>query len=90
MLSRLENMSINNTEDIQHHTTEQMSFFTTQAQHAISNKIQHTEEKLETKLHETTSYIKEVKENQEKFKGKNVICSSFLFSFQTFFSEKKY
>ncbi|CAG2254400.1 unnamed protein product [Mytilus edulis] len=71
MESRLENMSINNTEDIKHHTTEQMSFFTTQAQHAISNKIQHTEEKIETKLHETTSDIKKVKENQEKFMGKN-------------------
>ncbi|VDI17064.1 Hypothetical predicted protein [Mytilus galloprovincialis] len=47
MESRLENMSITNTEDIKHHTTEQTNFVATQAQHAMSEKIQNTEEKLE-------------------------------------------
>ncbi|VDI31382.1 Hypothetical predicted protein [Mytilus galloprovincialis] len=95
MESRLENMSINNTEDIKHHTTEQTNFVAIQAQHALSEKIQNTEEKLEhcirheaermaesqassfqqlgSTLQETRTQIKEVKENQDKTQGRDIM-----------------
>ncbi|CAC5417726.1 unnamed protein product [Mytilus coruscus] len=61
MESRLENISINNKDDIKQHFTEQTSLFAAQAQHALSEKIQKTEKKLENSIqHE----VKEVKESQ--------------------------
>ncbi|XP_052086378.1 uncharacterized protein LOC127723680 isoform X2 [Mytilus californianus] len=62
MESRLTNMSFNNTEDIKQHTTEQTRVLATQAQQALSEKIQNTEEKLENCI---KFEVEEVMESQE-------------------------
>ncbi|CAG2228401.1 unnamed protein product [Mytilus edulis] len=55
METRLENKSINNTEDIKQHTTEETSYFAAQAQQALSENIQNTEQKLLQKVQSSSN-----------------------------------
>lgn len=69
MENRLENKSINNTEDIKQHTTEETSLFATQIQQTLSEKIQNTgdivQKEIGTKLHEHWSKMQEVEEKKQ-------------------------
>ncbi|XP_071144026.1 uncharacterized protein [Mytilus edulis] len=58
METRLINKSIRNTDAIKRHTTEETNYYAAQAQKALSEKIQNTEENLQKE-------VKEVKKSQE-------------------------